>query len=104
MGINVSHGSDLYGEERRSATTVGNLGKHLAHVLPGADWRQVAYLFDGSFRDVAEVEPGEARQVAVILRRAADDWLMPRPWEKEARLFADAADRAADAGEPWVWS
>jgi hypothetical protein len=104
MGINISHGSNRYGEERRSAATIANLGKHLAHVLPGRHWRTVSTLFDGSFSDTAFVSPGRAGQIASVLRRAAADPKMPREWAAEAALFADAAGRAAAAGEPWMWS
>ncbi|MGW7469543.1 DUF7739 domain-containing protein [Streptomyces xantholiticus] len=104
MGINVSHGSDLYGEERRSATTIHNLGKHLANVLPSGDWAAIRDLFDGSVSTPVTIEPGRARVIAAILRRGAAEWRMPRDWEQEAGLFADAADRAADAGQPWTWT
>jgi hypothetical protein len=104
MGINVSHGSDLYGEERRSATTIHNLGKHLCNVLPSGEWTAIRHLFDGSVRTPLSVVPDEARVIAAILRCGAAEWRMPRDWEKEANLFADAADRAAAANELWTWT
>ncbi|WP_329623398.1 hypothetical protein OG357_25705 [Streptomyces sp. NBC_01255] len=103
MGINVSHGSNQWGEERRSATSVANLGKHLAHVLTSRDWDVVADLFDGTFRDEEYVPPAEARQIAAVLYKAADHRLMPSDWGSDARLFADAAARAATAGQSWHW-
>ncbi|MEU6170171.1 DUF7739 domain-containing protein [Streptomyces tanashiensis] len=103
MGINVSHGSNQWGEERRSATSVANLGKHLAHVLTSRDWDVVADLFDGTFADQEDIPPAEARRIAAVLYKAADHRLMPSDWGSDARLFADAANRAATAGQNWRW-
>ncbi|MEU8977636.1 hypothetical protein [Streptomyces sp. NPDC048309] len=103
--VAVSHGSDLYGEERRSTTQVAALVKQLSQLLPGADWAHIRAPFDAALRgEKAEVEPGHAAQIAIVLRRAAADWLMPTRYEREALLFAEAADRAVGAGEPWEWS
>lgn len=77
MGNNVSHGSDLYGQERRSATTIHNLGKHLAHVLPASGWAAIRDLFDGSVRTPVSIEPTRARVIAAVLRRGAAEWRMP---------------------------
>lgn len=103
MGIAVSHGSNRNGEESRSALTVANLGKQLAHVLPSRDWRVLAPFFDGRFADQAHIPPATARAMAQALRKASDHKLMPPDWASDARLFANAADRAATAGEPWHW-
>lgn len=103
MGINISHGSNGQGEERRSATTIGNLGKHLANVLPASDWRQIADLFDGRFRGPVSVPPQRAGQVASILGRAAGHRLMPGDWASDARLIGEAAQRAHHARQPWTW-
>lgn len=104
MGINISHGSNPYGEERRSATTIANLGKHLANVLPSGDWRQIADLFYGRFRGSASILPQRAGQVASILGRAAGHRLMPGEWADDARLIGEAAGRAHRARQPWTWS
>jgi hypothetical protein len=103
MGINISHGSNQWGEERHSATTIANLGKHLANVLPSGDWRQIANLFNGRFRGPEEVSPQRAGQVASILGRAARHRLMPSDWASDARLIGEAAGRAHRAREPWTW-
>jgi hypothetical protein len=104
MGINISHGSNRQGQERRSATTIANLGKHLANVLPASDWRQIADLFNGRFRGPAEVPPQRAGQVARILGQAAKHRLMPREWASDARLIGEAASRAHHARQPWTWN
>ncbi|MFF4574858.1 hypothetical protein [Streptomyces sp. NPDC001410] len=103
--VTISHGSDLYGEERRSVQQIAALVKQLSQLLPATDWAHIRDPFDAALRgEKAEVEPGHARQIAIVLRRAAADWLMPTRFEREALLFAEAADRAAGAGEPWEWS
>lgn len=103
MGINVSHGANAYGEERRSATTIGNLGQQLCNVLSGRDWAKVAHLFDGHVRTPVTVQPTHAREIAAILHRAATHRLMPRDWASDAAAFANAAGRAASARQLWTW-
>ncbi|AVZ74018.1 hypothetical protein SLUN_19475 [Streptomyces lunaelactis] len=104
MGINVSHGEDFFGEERRSATTIANLGAYLRSVLTGDDWSRIQFLFDGAFADEIAVEPARAREIGNILHSAANHPRMKRQWAAEAAVFARAANRAADAGESWTWS
>lgn len=104
MGWNISHGSNQHGQERRSATTISNLGRHLENCLSGTSWRRIRHLFGRTVEDTILVGPDEARQVAGILRTAAHDRRMPVDWGLEALAFATAADRAAKAGEPWMWS
>ena len=100
MGIRISHTAPV----SRSALTISNLGQHLAHVLSASDWRTIRHLFDGSFRDIAETPHRQAGQYAQILHRAAADRRMPTDWADLAEIFAAAAQHAADAREPWVWS
>lgn len=100
MGIRISHSTGHI----RSALTISNLGEQLAHVLPASDWRQISHLFGGGFSDVAEIPPRRAGQIAGILRKGAGHRLMPSDWANLATVFAEAAERAARAGQPWTWS
>ncbi|MFJ7998984.1 hypothetical protein ACIQ7D_17810 [Streptomyces sp. NPDC096310] len=100
MGIRISHSEPV----SRSGLTIANLGQHLADVLPAHDWRKIRHLFDGTFADIAHIRHREAGQYAQILRRAATDPRMPANWGDLADIFAAAAQRAANAREPWVWS
>jgi len=104
MGWNISHGSNAYGEERRSYGTVANLATHLAHVLPAADWSGIRHLFNRGSGDPFTVPAREAAGIARVLRKAAASRLMPDEWGTEAILLAVAADRAASSGQPWSWS
>lgn len=100
MGIVISHSTN----DSRSATTVANLGTHLAHALPSGDWRKIRPLFDGRFSDVASIPPKDAGQYAQILYRAANSNRMPGEWAGLALVFAAAAERAAGAREHWTWT
>jgi hypothetical protein len=99
MGIRISHSTG----QTRSALTISNLGQQLAHVLPARDWRKIQYLFGGRFADIAHIPPREAGKIADILHRAASDRRMPTEWAGLARIFAEAARRAARSGQPWTW-
>lgn len=103
MGWNISHGSDPNGQERRSATTISNLGQHLENCLSGTSWRRIRYLFGRTTGDPIRVHPSEARKIATILDVAASNPRMPAEWADLARLLADSADRAHQAGETWEW-
>ncbi|MER0450155.1 hypothetical protein ABR738_37395 [Streptomyces sp. Edi4] len=103
MGWNISHGSNAQGEVRRSYTTVHNLGQQLAHVLSAGDWRQIAHLFNRRSGDPFTIPPAEAGRIATVLERAAEHRLMPPDWAEDIQLLAEAADRAAEAEEPWRW-
>lgn len=100
MGISISHGV----QNTRSATTIGNLGQHLAHALTSREWREVSDLFDGSLRTPVSIPPAEAGRVAAILHGAADLRAMEPGWGELAAELGDAAQRAALAGQNWEWS
>lgn len=99
MGISISHGVP----STRSALTIENLGKHLAHVLTGSEWREVASLFGGPLYTPIHTPPAQAGRVATLLTKAARSRAMDAEWAQLAQLLAGAADRAARAGEQWVW-
>ncbi|MEV6726881.1 hypothetical protein AB0M94_38925 [Streptomyces xanthochromogenes] len=103
MGWNISHGTDRNSEYRRSYTQISNLGQHLAHVLSAADWRSIQYLFNRRSGDPFTVAAAEADRIAALLYQAANHRLMPADWAEDVQLLADAADRAAAAGESWTW-
>lgn len=101
MGISISHGGPA---RPPSATTIGNLGQQLAHVLSSREWREIADLFDGRLADVASIPPGEAGRIGDLLHKAARTRLMPADWGSLAIEIGDAAHRAACAGQNWEWS
>lgn len=104
MGWNVSHGSNQYGEERRSYTTISNLAQQLAHVLSGSEWAELRPIFANESDHDLHVPPRQAALAADLLDKAAGHRKMARDWGGEARLFAAAARRASQAGQMWRWS
>lgn len=103
MGWNVSHGSNQYGEMRRSYTTVTNIGRQVSYVLSATEWRSIAYLFNRPTADPFTVQPSEAGRIAAILYGAAVHRLMPADWADDVDKLADAANCAASKSEPWEW-
>lgn len=102
MGWNISHhlgGDDM----RRSATSIGNLGQQIAHVLPARDWRRVKSLFSRRSGDPFAVSPKDAGEMARVLNVAADHPRMPADWAQDARQLADSARNAARTRQPWNW-
>lgn len=99
MGISISHGVP----STRSALTISNLGKHLAHVLTGSEWREISHLFDGRLYTPVSTPPAQARRVGDLLHKAGGHRVMEAGWGELAILLGDAAKRAAHAGQNWVW-
>jgi hypothetical protein len=97
MGISISHGNVSC-----SATSISNLGTHLAGSLGSSDWQKISSLFDGNYDHITRIAPTQAKRTAAVLRRAADG-RMPADWAGIARQIADSADRAAKAGQTWTW-
>jgi hypothetical protein len=99
MGISISHGVP----STRSALTIENLGKHLAHTLTSSEWREVANLFGGPLYTPIHTPPAQAGRIGALLIKAANSRAMDREWAQLATLLGGSAQRAARAGENWVW-
>ncbi|WP_055693407.1 hypothetical protein [Streptomyces prasinopilosus] len=100
MAIRISHGV----RGSRSSLTIANLGQHLAHTLTSSEWREISYLFDGRFADIALIPPREAGRIGDLMEKAAGTRSMSPEWGELAAELADAAHRAARAGQNWEWS
>lgn len=100
MGIYISHGVP----SSRSATTIANLGKHLAHTLTGSEWREISYLFDGRLYTPVYSPPAQAGRVAALLYKAAASRAMDCQWAQLATLLAGSARRAHAANQTWEWT
>lgn len=99
MGISISHGVP----STRSALTISNLGQHLAHALTGSEWREVAHLFGGRLYTPVHTPAAQAGRIGALLMKAANSRAMDREWAQLATLLGGSANRAAQAGETWVW-
>jgi hypothetical protein len=81
------------------------LGQHIAHIVPAADWRTIQPLFhnanrgDGPF----DIAVRDAARMAQIFRTAAASPRMPAFWAVSARELAVVAERHASNGQPWSW-
>lgn len=104
MGLNISHGSNQWGQERISYTGHHNLGQQLAYVLSSSDWRQISHLFSGRLPDDYLINPADAGVIADIFAKAARHPKMPRDLGAPVRRWATAGYRAFQAGEPWSWT
>lgn len=100
MGISISHGVP----STRSALTIENLGKQLAHTLSSSEWREVAYLFDGRLHTPLHTPPQQAGRIADLLFKAARSRAMDSEWGQLANLLAASAQRAANASQNWEWN
>lgn len=100
MGISISHGVP----STRSALTIENLGKHLAHTLSSSEWREIAHLFDGRLYTPVYTPPRQAGRVAELLFKAARSRTMDREWAQLANLIAASAQRASTASQNWEWT
>ncbi|MGW3196311.1 DUF7739 domain-containing protein [Streptomyces sp. NPDC001118] len=99
MPISISHGAPY-----TSATTISQLGQHLAHVLKASEWREIDDLFGKRYDDITHMPPDEAERVGDLLHKAATHRLMPADQRSLAIEIGDAAHRAARAGQTWKWS
>lgn len=104
MGWNISHGTNQYGQVRRSYTSMSNLAQHLAHVLSAREWASISYLFNRGSGDPFNVPTAEASRVGNLLHKAAKHRSMNSEWGQLATELGDAAHRAARAGQNWEWS
>ncbi|MFE9382362.1 hypothetical protein ACFYMO_03860 [Streptomyces sp. NPDC007025] len=102
MGWNISHRPDC-DDMRRSYTSISNLGQHIAHVLPGRDWRRVRSIFARRSGDPFTVTARDAGDMARILTTAAQHPKMPADWALDAQQLADSARNAANTRSAWTW-
>jgi hypothetical protein len=100
MGWTISHGTYL----APSATAIHELARHAASALSGREWRQLTPLINRRDGDPFTIPAAEAGRFAVLLRKTANHRRMPTDSAAVARQLAEAADRAARAGQPWEWS
>lgn len=100
MGISISHGVP----STRSATTIANLGQHLAHALNGSEWREISHLFDGRLSIPVSTPPTQAGRIATLLTKAVRSRAMDPEWGRLATLLAGSAQWAAASNETWEWT
>ncbi|NXY98802.1 hypothetical protein HYE82_31370 [Streptomyces sp. BR123] len=103
MGVNISHGSNQWGQERLSYTSVEEMGEQVRRAVSRWDWHKVSHLFDERRPDILYIDPKQVGEIADILAKAAKHRKMPPGWADTVRRWAAAGYRAWQAGEPWSW-
>lgn len=103
MAWNISHGTDRNNEVLTSYSHMGSLCEHLTHVLSSREWRVLKPAFGTRSGDPFRISPKDAGRMATVLHAAATHHLMPAEFARTARDLADAANRAANARQPWEW-
>ncbi|WP_330435514.1 hypothetical protein OIC43_31000 [Streptomyces sp. NBC_00825] len=104
MGWTISHGTPTGAPTTRSYNWIGTVAENLANALTSRDWALLRPVFNRGSGDPFDISPDGARTTAALLRQAAESGLMTPETAKDARLLADAADRAATVGHLWQWS
>jgi hypothetical protein len=114
MGWTISHGTTTRsGNLYRSASAMGDVARHVSHILSASEWREVQGLFRqaNSGRGPFAISPRDAARMAELLHKAATDRRMPKRDSKDdlccsawVHELADAAQHAARTGQPWQWS
>ncbi|WP_037918685.1 DUF7739 domain-containing protein [Actinacidiphila yeochonensis] len=106
--IITSHGGDFFGQDRHSASVLTDLGEALSWMYivrdASADVLVAALRAAPTVAAEQSISPAAAGGCAALLLKAARDKAMPTKLAAAARLLADAATRAAAAGEPWTWA
>ncbi|MEU9349161.1 hypothetical protein AB0D74_48990 [Streptomyces sp. NPDC048278] len=100
----ISHGSDFFGQDRHSLKSLISLAPYASNAFSWNDQKAVAPLVQALENPTARTIPAEDAAVfsEQLLKVSRSRHLKPAV-ASLARALADAAARAADAGEPWEW-
>lgn len=102
--LTVSHGSDFFGADTIPVRQLREFGQHVRGVLPATDCPPLTRLLDTAGDSEHTLYPDQAALLAALLRRAAANRRLRKPYsEIAARLGIAAANAAADS-EPWTWT
>ncbi|WP_217562222.1 hypothetical protein [Streptomyces sp. GbtcB6] len=98
----VSHGADFFGEDRHPLKVLASIAGYAEGCLSATARRPLVDLLKDPGEGGA-IPPDKAVAVAELLMKIARHRWTKAPAAAHARALADAADRAAEAGEPWEW-
>lgn len=100
----VSHGADFFGQDRYSLKALASLAPYASNAFSYNDRKVVAPLVQALENPTARTIPASESAVfsEQLLKVSRSRHLKPAV-AGLARALADAAARAADAGEPWEW-
>lgn len=99
----TTHGGDFFGQDHHQVRELTSLAGYVCGVLPTADRAQLVHLLEHA-ADGQTIAPATAAVLAEQLLRVSRHKFLPPKASATARALADAAARAATAGEPWEWT
>lgn len=99
----VSHGADFFGQDRYSLRALASLAGYAEGCLPYAERDSLVQLLKEPGPEGCLIPAAEVAGVAQLLLRLARHRFVKGPAAGVARALADAAARAAAAGDPWDW-
>ncbi|MFC8223937.1 hypothetical protein ACFUTY_37935 [Streptomyces sp. NPDC057362] len=98
----TSHGADFFGEDRHPLKSLTSLAGYAEGCL-SRDERGPVVLLLASPGEGGTMTASQAAEVGALLLKLARHRFVRAKEAAVARALADAAVRAADAGEPWEW-
>ncbi|MFJ9822527.1 hypothetical protein ACIRU3_46475 [Streptomyces sp. NPDC101151] len=99
----TSHGADFFGEDRHPLKALASLAGYAEGCLPYAERGPLVQLLQNP-GEGGSIPPARAAEVAQLLLRLARHRFVKASAAAHARALGDAAARAAEDGEPWVWT
>jgi hypothetical protein len=100
----TSHGADFFGEDRHSLRQLYEIRQYVRGVGSAERNEPLVQLLDAAGAHPQEIPPATAADYGQLLRLVARSRFTPKKVAAAAALLADAADRAAAAGESWIWT
>jgi hypothetical protein len=98
----TSHGADFFGEDRHPLKALVSLAGYAEGCL-SRDERGPVVLLLSNPGEGGTMSASQAAEVAKLLLKLARHRFVRAKESAVARALADAAERAAAAGEPWEW-
>ncbi|QUI36318.1 hypothetical protein H9W91_35755 (plasmid) [Streptomyces alfalfae] len=98
----TSHGGDFFGEDRHPLKALTSLAGYAEGCLPHDERGPVVLLLTNP-GEGGTMTPGQAAEVAALLHKLARHRFVRAKESAAAQALADAASRAATAGDPWEW-
>ncbi|NEC40138.1 hypothetical protein [Streptomyces rubrogriseus] len=98
----TSHGADFFGEDRHPLKSLTSLAGYAEGCL-SRDERGPVVLLLTNPGEGGTMTPSQAAEVGALLHKLARHRFVRAKESAVARALADAAARAAAAGEPWEW-
>lgn len=99
MGYRISHGGT---KSTLSALQIENLGIEVKRAAGITGWMTLRPLFAPRRDGYEEISPVQAAKYGKALLKVSGK--LPDGWDRIARQIGESAERAARAGQTWVWS